>query len=478
MSNLSHDSALTNVLSSDGNYSSTTSASRSSKPDGVIFAATDGVFGYVQSPMEFEWMLLRILGDADAPELFTTRLKTILGEVAGDDFTFSMMSFYCGSFDVMRHAFENRARLLEQRYVKPLRAARTEELMQELWQEYRLSYERYLHAEQEAENGCTRPEAEIINDYELLQPLQNQDAGFSRWTFAVRNGQEYFLKEFMDPIYPTDLDLSPKLRESRIQECQEFEKKRMRLYQAVDDASDGNAVRIIDFFRHGSRYYIVTPKIVKAQISFDRIVALPLYQRALLCRSMAHTVMRLHKLHFVHSDIKETNIILCPARNGNLTTKLIDFDASFFEDDPPVNEDELGGDQVYLSPEACRFLFGEEVQLTCAMDVFSLGLLFHQYLTGKLPDFDTKEYFYAHEAVLDDQVLGVAPYLDKTLRDMLPDAPLRPQALHHGGGLQHPRQVHRSRPCKTGTVPASMLQMAERLSSTARPRRQGPRPRV
>lgn len=151
MSNLTHDGALTNVLSSDGNYTLHHKCIRVSKPT-IIFAATDGVFGYVQSPMEFEWMLLRILGDADAPELFTTRLKTILGEVAGDDFTFSMMSFYCGSFDVMRHAFENRARLLEQRYVKPLRAARTEELMQELWQEYRLSYERYLHAEQEAEN--------------------------------------------------------------------------------------------------------------------------------------------------------------------------------------------------------------------------------------------------------------------------------------------------------------------------------------
>lgn len=304
---------------------------------------------------------------------------------------------------------------------------------------------------------------EYINDYELLQPLQNQDAGFSRWTFAVRNGQEYFLKEFMDPIYPTDLDLSPKLRESRIKECQEFEKKRMRLYQAVDDASDGNAVRIIDFFRHGSRYYVATPKIVKAQISFDRIVALPLYQRALLCRSMAHTVMRLHKLHFVHSDIKETNIILCPARNGNLTTKLIDFDASFFEDDPPVNEDELGGDQVYLSPEACLFLFGEEVKLTCAMDVFSLGLLFHQYLTGKLPEFDTNEFFYAHEAVLNDQQLIVSPNLDKRLQDMLrqmldvdPEKRCTMEEVYRILG-----DYINLDPCRTGRVPPNMLDMAE-----------------
>ena len=304
---------------------------------------------------------------------------------------------------------------------------------------------------------------EIIHGYTLLQPLQNQDAGFSRWTFAERDGRQYFLKEFMDPIYPTDPNLSESLRRGRIAECEEFERKRRRLYSTVNDASDGNAVRIIDFFRNGSRYYIVTPRIVKAQISFDRIVKLPLYQRALLCRSMAHTVMRLHSAHFVHSDIKETNIILCPARNGNLTTKLIDFDASFFEDDPPVCEDELGGDQVYLSPEACRFFCGEEVELTCAMDVFSLGLLFHQYLTGKLPDFDTQEYFYAHEAVLDDQVLGVAPYLDKTLRDML-------QKMLSCNPAERPNMedIYRTLgkfidldPCKTGTVPPDALNQVD-----------------
>ena len=304
---------------------------------------------------------------------------------------------------------------------------------------------------------------EFINDYELLQPLQNQDAGFSRWTFALRDGQEYFLKEFMDPIYPTDPNLSEKLRAGRIQECREFEKKRIRLYQAVDDASDGNAVRIIDFFRRGSHYYIATPRVVKAQISFERIVALPLYQRALLCRSMAHTVMRLHKLHLVHSDIKETNIILCPARNGNLTTKLIDFDASFFEDDPPVNEDELGGDQVYLSPEGCRFFCGEEVQLTCAMDVFSLGLLFHQYLTGKLPEFDTEEYFYAHEAVLDGQKLIVSQNLDPRLREMIeqmldvdPEKRCTMEAVYRILG-----DYINLDPCRTGRVPPNALEVRE-----------------
>ena len=152
MSNLSHDSALTNVLSSDGVYDLHYKCIRVDRPT-LIFAATDGVFGYVQSPMEFEWLMLRVLGASETPELFEQRLKSILSEVAGDDFACSMMSFYFGSFDVLRHAFENRARLLEQRYVKPLRAERTDALMQEFWQEYRGAYERYLTPAQEADHG-------------------------------------------------------------------------------------------------------------------------------------------------------------------------------------------------------------------------------------------------------------------------------------------------------------------------------------
>ena len=75
---------------------------------------------------------------------------------------------------------------------------------------------------------------------------------------------------------------------------------------------------------------------------------------------------------------------------------------------PPQSESELGGDQIYLSPEACLFLCGEETKLTTKMDVFSLGILFHQYLTGYVPWYDTGEFDYLHEAVLEGAKAGVS----------------------------------------------------------------------
>ena len=94
-------------------------------------------------------------------------------------------------------------------------------------------------------------------------------------------------------------------------------------------------------------------------------------------------------------------------------------DAGFFENDAPKYGEELIGDQIYLAPEACQFICGEDIKLTCKIDVFALGILFHQYLTGKMPEFDRAVYDYVFEAVLDEQKLILALELTKELQMMI-----------------------------------------------------------
>lgn len=260
---------------------------------------------------------------------------------------------------------------------------------------------------------------EVINGYDLIEPLQNRDAGFSRWTYAVRDGKLYFLKEFMDPVYPAADSLSERLREQRIRDCEEYEEEKRDIYEAVNRASDGNLVRIFEFFRCDAHYYIATLKIDALEMSFEEIAALPLDMRLLLCGTVAHSIMELHQAGIVHADLKASNVLLQRTENGQIAGKIIDFDCSFPESRPPEEEDALGGDQVYLAPEACRFLCGDDVSLTCKMDVFALGLLFHQYLTGSLPEFDHSEYDYAHEAVLDGQELLVSEELSEEIQGLI-----------------------------------------------------------
>lgn len=261
--------------------------------------------------------------------------------------------------------------------------------------------------------------SEIINGYELLEPFQNQDAGFSRWTFARKNGKEYFLKQFMEPVYPQENTLSEELRKSKIRECEEIEVRKKLLYREINEASDGNIVRINEFFRFDTHYYLATEKIEKAGLKLEDIIKYPYENRLLLCKSLAHGVSKLHRAHIAHSDIKDTNVIIKTSGTGQLIAKLIDFDAAFFDDKPPVDEDELSGDQIYLAPEACLFIFGDPVRLGTKIDVFALGLLFHQYLSGEFPKFDEEKYDYAYESVLDDQPLLLSEKIPGEMRAVI-----------------------------------------------------------
>lgn len=247
--------------------------------------------------------------------------------------------------------------------------------------------------------------AELINGYELLKPFQNQDAGFSRWTMAFKNAEMFFLKEFISPKYPDQSTLTDNLRNTRIKECKTFEEEKSRLFREINKASDGNLVRITEFFRADARYYLTTEWIKGERLSFTQISRMDMQDKLILCMTAAHALAGLHAANIAHSDIKETNVLVRRTALGKPVAKIIDFGCSFFVDDPPMDEDDLGGDQVYLSPEACLFFNGEEVRLSGKMDVFALGLLFHQYMTGDLPYFDKSEYDYAHEAVLDGYTL-------------------------------------------------------------------------
>ena len=156
----------------------------------------------------------------------------------------------------------------------------------------------------------------MMNQYELLAPFQNKNAGFSRWTFAKKNNKEYILKEFFNPVYPTDESISSSVREQRILDCEEYETKKRRMYEAVDRASDGNLVRIKEFFRYDNHYYIAMERIEAENISLDEIYIEPYESKILLCKTIAHAVMRMHQEKLVHADIKMNNILVKRTEKG------------------------------------------------------------------------------------------------------------------------------------------------------------------
>ena len=53
------------------------------------------------------------------------------------------------------------------------------------------------------------------------------------------------------------------------------------------------------------------------------------------------------------------------------------------------------------------------------MDIFALGVLFHQYFTGELPGFNTEENTYSGEAAAKGEVLVVSSKLPNDIRELL-----------------------------------------------------------
>ena len=135
--NISGDGVLTNVISLSSPFA-LHSLRLIRKEPFLIFAATDGCFGYVPSPMEFEGLLLEKLMEAQNMNGFERSLSAALGQIAGDDFTLVGASFGYETFEGLRQAFLPRYDFLKE-CCKNL----SDGDRRDLWNTYRESYYRY-----------------------------------------------------------------------------------------------------------------------------------------------------------------------------------------------------------------------------------------------------------------------------------------------------------------------------------------------
>ena len=258
---------------------------------------------------------------------------------------------------------------------------------------------------------------ETINGYKLIKEFTNEDAGFCRWAYAEKGGHVYFIKQFMSPKYPLDnTKLSEKAMLTRLKVCEDFVARKKRLYSTMRKIRTGNIVVVEEFFREGSSFYIATDFVPKDNnLDISQISALPADKKTLLIRTILYSIMKMHEQSIVHADIKPTNILMKKTFAGYYTGKIIDFDASYFEDDIP---EEILGDQVYLAPESRLRMEDGTTKLTCKADIFALGILFHQYWCGKLPQFDS-DYGSVFEAVLDGGRVALDESIPSKMRSII-----------------------------------------------------------
>ncbi|MGN1249763.1 MAG: serine/threonine protein kinase, partial [Candidatus Spyradocola sp.] len=221
-------------------------------------------------------------------------------------------------------------------------------------------------------------------------------------------------------VYPPENSaMAPALVERFRKQCDAFFDKKRELYRSIRMANNGNMIVPLDFFRYETRYYLVTEKVDTANLPVADICRLPFEKRLLIMKIVAYSIECLSRVGVVHADLKPDNLLVKKTRSGGYTVKLIDFDSSFFAN-RACEVEELQGDQVYIAPETFLRICGEDVEIDQKADVFALGILFHQFLCGSLPQFPEEEE-YVHIAVLNDQPVTLDASIPEPLRTMIGD---------------------------------------------------------
>lgn len=135
--NLSEDAALLNVISASHSYKINERKLKIRKPC-ILFTATDGCFGYLRTPMEFERMLIGTLIESKSVSEWKEYLTSEIGKVAGDDYTMCALAFGFESFENMQKLFRERLQYLQTEY--PVTETDPAAL-EAMWNVYKESYQ-------------------------------------------------------------------------------------------------------------------------------------------------------------------------------------------------------------------------------------------------------------------------------------------------------------------------------------------------
>jgi serine/threonine protein kinase/tetratricopeptide (TPR) repeat protein len=156
---------------------------------------------------------------------------------------------------------------------------------------------------------------------------------------------------------------------------------------------------------------------------------------AALVAQVAEAVHYAHKRGFVHRDLKPGNILLqrCESEGrgsavhrgartdstlaacsaGSFVPKITDFGLAVHEDIQRLQAGEVAGTPAYMAPEQVR---GETHRLDGRTDIWSLGVILYELLTGRLP-FAGRNW-----QELSDEILDREPKPPRQMDDTIPAA--------------------------------------------------------
>ncbi|RPJ09889.1 MAG: serine/threonine protein kinase [Spirochaetaceae bacterium] len=141
-----------------------------------------------------------------------------------------------------------------------------------------------------------------------------------------------------------------------------------------------NIVSVYDHFKHGAAYYIAMEFVdgISLEDLIEKKKKIPPLAAILILREISRGLAYAHNKGVIHRDIKPDNVLI--AKSGEV--KLFDFGIAMVEEEAEEDLTKTGivmGTPSYMSPEQIK----DAKHVDKRSDIYSLGALFYQMITGK-----------------------------------------------------------------------------------------------
>ena len=238
---------------------------------------------------------------------------------------------------------------------------------------------------------------DVIRGYTLKSEWKLSQRGET--ARAEKGGKKYFFKKYTDYVLArSDGTFDEKTVEVKKRKFDSYVEIRKEVIELLRPATGpgGNIIIPCDYFVDDIYYYEVTEFIdgaIDDEDLMDFLLSLPNDEKLMLMKTAAAALGTVHSCGVIHSDLKLKNVLIAKSSLGKYVAKIIDFDSSY----PENKKKYLGGDEAFASPELMEAVDfdGDDDEyeellktLTNKTDIFSLGIIFHKYMTGKSPEPD------------------------------------------------------------------------------------------
>lgn len=229
------------------------------------------------------------------------------------------------------------------------------------------------------------------------------------------DGKKYFIKRPVNVRYGNDND-PPELRRKYKNEADAWLSYHRNITQSLTKLGNGtgNIVFPVSYFVDEGRIYEVAYYAPISPLSLEQISKLSSDEKLKIMQTSSFALKSIHSTNIIHFDLKPENIPIAKSQMRGYISKITDCSDALFNTfsnestRPPKTQ--IVSTPEYWSPELALYEFSENKSdenkagkmISCKNDVFAMGLIFHEWWTGKFPNYEGRDDFISPYQIIND----------------------------------------------------------------------------